>query len=131
ARIVTACEGALAKFQKEHSDPANARFVTTDITRFWSAYDKAMAASEDEREAILQRDYIEGATVGLKDFAGSGRVNAKALAQKLSSHRGFFGAIRPLTLALDSQRPATIAAFGKLKELYSYAMFPDVYFVIG
>jgi hypothetical protein len=130
-KIVDACETALAKFQKERSDPANARFITTDISRFWSAYDKALAAPVDEREAILQREYIDGATVGLRDFAASGRVNAKALARKLASHRGFFTAIRPLTMALDSQRPASTAAFLKLKELYSHAMFPDVYFVIG
>jgi deoxyribose-phosphate aldolase len=130
-KIVDACETTLARFQKERGDPANAHFITTDITRFWSAYDKAMAAPVEEREVILQREYIEGATVGLKDFAGSGRVNAKALAQKLASHGGFFSALRPLTLAMSSQRPATLAAFGKLKELYSYAMFPDVYFVIG
>ena len=130
-KIVDLCETAFAKFQKERSDPANARFITTDITRFWSAYDKVIAAPVEEREAILQHEYIDGATVGLRDFAGSGRLNAKALAQKLASHGGFFRAIRPLTLGLDSQRAATIAAFGKLKELYSYALFPDAYFVIG
>src|SRR5215831_18556833 len=30
-KIVAACEGALAKYQKEHSEPSNARFITADI----------------------------------------------------------------------------------------------------
>jgi tetratricopeptide (TPR) repeat protein len=131
AKIVAACEEALAKFLKERSDPANARFITTDIARFWAAYDKAMSAPAQERAAILQREYIDPGTVGLKDFAASGRVNAKNLAQSIESRQGFFRTIRPLTLALEAQRPSTIAAFGKLKEIYSYATFPDVYFVIG
>lgn len=131
ARMVTACEDAQAKFQKEHNDPDNARFITTDIARFWTAYDKAMTSPVEERAAILQREYIDPGTVGLKDFAATGRVSAKALAQRIESHQAFFKAIRPITVAVDAQRPATVAAFRKLKELYSSATFPDVYFVIG
>ena len=131
AKIVAACEEAQARFLKERSDPANARFITTDIARFWTVYDIAMSAPAQERAAILQREYIDPGTVGLKDFAASGRANPKALAQKLASHHGFFRTIRALTLAVDAQHPATIAAFARLKEIYSYAVFPDVYFVIG
>lgn len=131
AKIVAACEDAQAKFLKDHNDPANARFITADIARFWAAYDKAMPAAPEDRAAILQREYFDPGTMGLKDFAATGRVSAKALAQRIQSHQAFFKAIRPVTLAVDAQRSATLAAFRKLKELYSDAVFPDVYFVIG
>ena len=130
-KIVTACEGALAKYQKEHSEPSNARFITADIDRFWKAYDKAVVAPPEQRAEILNRDYIEPGTLGLKDFAASGRLRAGTLAKQIESHRDFFGKIRLISLGLESQRPATVAAFRKLKELYSYSIFPDVYFVIG
>jgi Predicted Zn-dependent protease (DUF2268)/A/B hydrolase-like, N-terminal domain len=130
-KVVAACESAHAKFRQEHGDPANARFIGADVARFWAAYDKALAAPVEERAAILQREYIEPGTLGLKDFAASGRLRAEILAKKIESHRAFFNKIRALSLALDTQRPATVAAFTKFKELFSYAIFPDVYLIIG
>lgn len=130
-KIVTACETALEKFKKEHSEPSSARFITADIDRFWKVYDKATAAPPEERAAILNREYIEPGTLGLKDFAASGRLRAGTLAKQIERHRDFFSKIRSISLGLESQRPATVAAFRKLKEIYSYAIFPDVYFVIG
>jgi hypothetical protein len=131
AKIVAACEGALAKFQKEHGEPAKARFITSDIDRFWKAYDKLTTASPEERSAILKREYVDPGTIGLKDFAASGRLRADTLAKKIESHPLFFDKIRAPSLGLETQRPATIDAFKKLKELYSPAIFPDVYLVIG
>ena len=130
-KMIAACDASQAAYVKERGDPANARFITSDIERFWRAYDKAMSAPVEERAAILQHDYIDPGTAGVKGFAASGRLNAKTLAQRIESHQAFFKAIRPLTLAVEQQRPATIAAFRKLKEIYSSATFPDVYFLIG
>jgi len=131
AKIVAGCEEAQAKFLKERSDPANARFITTDIARFWAAYDKAMAATAEERVAIFQRDYIGPGTVGLKDFAASGRLNAKTLVRTIDTHPNFFKAIRPITTRFEAQLPRTVVAFRKFKALYPEAIFPDVYFVMG
>ena len=130
-KVVAACETALAKFKKDHSEPSNARFITAEVDRFWKAYDKATAAPTEERAAILNREYIEPGTLGLKDFAASGRLRAGTLAKQIESHRDFFNKFRSISLSLESQRPATVAAFHKLKALYSYSIFPDVYFVIG
>lgn len=130
-RIIAACEEQRTKFLKDHSDPNNTRFITADIDRFWKAYDKAMAAPAEERAAIFQRDYIDPGTIGLKDFRSSGRLDAKRLVKTIESHPNLFKAIRPLTSAIETQRAATIAAFSKFKELFDYAVFPDVYFIIG
>ena len=130
-KIVAACEARREKWIKDHSDPNNTRFITADIERFWKAYDKAMAAPADERVAIFQRDYIDPGTVGLKDWAASGRLNAKTLAKTIETHPKFFKAIRPLTSGLDVQLPRTVVAFRKFKELYPDAIFPEAYFVIG
>jgi len=130
-KITAACEEQRNKFLKEHADPNNARFITADIERFWKAYDKAMAVPSEVRASIFQSEYIDPGTMGLKDFAASGRLNAKALVRTMESHHDFYKAIRPLTLSIEAQRAATIAAFKRFKELFDYAIFPDVYFIIG
>jgi tetratricopeptide (TPR) repeat protein len=130
-KMVAACEDGRAKWIKDHSDPNNTRFITADIERFWKAYDKAMAVPPSERVAIFQRDYIDVGSAGLKDWAGSGRLNATTLAKTIETHPSFFKAIRPLTIRIQAHLAPTGAAFRKFKELYSDAIFPESYFVIG
>ena len=130
-KMVAGCETQRAKWIKEHGDPENTRFITADIERFWKAYDRAMAAPAQERVAIFQSDYIDPGTVGLKDWAASGRLNAKKLVQTINARPNFFKAIRPLKSWLDRQLPRTVIAFRKFKNLYQDAIFPEAYFVIG
>jgi hypothetical protein len=130
-KVVAACEAQQAKWIKDHSDPKNTRFITEDIERFWKAYDSAMAARADERAGIFQRDYIDPGTIGLRDWAASGRLNAKALVKAIEARPNFFKAIRPLTMRIQTHKAATVAAFRKFKDLYPNAIFPEAYFVIG
>jgi hypothetical protein len=130
-KITTACDEQNTKFLKDHADPNNARFIIADIERFWKAYDKAMRAPAEERVAIFQREYIDPGTVGLRDWAASGRLNAKTLVKTIETHPNFFKAIRPITIRFEAQLPRTLVAFRKLKALYPAAVFPDVYFIMG
>ena len=130
-KIVSACEAQQAKYLKEHSDPNNARFVTSDIANFWKAYDKAMAATPGGQAAIFQREYIDPGTVGLRDWVSRGRLKANVLLKTIDSHKEFYKAIRSLTTDIERQYAPTIAALRRFKELYTEAIFPDVYFVIG
>ena len=128
---VAECRRQLAKYVEEHGDPDRVRIVTADVDRFWAAYEKAAAAPAAERAAIFEREYMEPGTIGLRDFARSGRVNAAALAQKLETHAKFYQAIRSATSSIQTHRGEIVAAFRKLKALYPNAMFPDCYFVVG
>ncbi|HSE37376.1 MAG TPA: hypothetical protein VLG74_08755, partial [Blastocatellia bacterium] len=130
-KTVAACEAQREEWTRDHSDPNNTRFITEDIERFWTAYDKAMAAPADERAGIFQRDYIDPGTVGLKDWAASGRLNAKALVRTIETRSNFFKAIRPLTVGIQAHRAAIVGAFRKFKDVYPEAIFPESYFVIG
>jgi tetratricopeptide (TPR) repeat protein len=130
-KVIAASDAQQTKYLKDHNDPKKAQFVTEDIARFWKAYDKAMAATQDQRESIFQREYIDPGTIGLKDFSRSGRLNAKTLAKVIEGRPNFFKAIRPLTSGIEKQRAETIAAFRKLKQIYPDAIFPNDYFVIG
>ena len=131
AKVVAASDAQLAKYRKDHSDPNKARFITTDIPRFWQAYDKALVAAPAEREALLQREYIEPGTIGLQDFSRGGRLKAQPLLKKLEACPEFFKAIRPLTNNIGQYHGETVVAFRKLKQLYPDAIFPEVYFVMG
>ena len=131
AMAIAASNQRQAKFIKDHGAPQRARFITEDIARFWKAYDKALSAPPQERATTFQREYIDPGTIGLKDFARSGRLDAKTLAKRVESNKSFYAAIRPHTVEIERQRSETIAAFLKLKELYPAAIFPDAYFVIG
>jgi len=130
-KTVAECALQQSTWIKNHNEPANATFVTSDIDRFWKAYDKGAGASVDERIAIFQREYIDGGTQGLKDWIVSGRLNAKTLVKTIDSHQEFFKSIRSLTSRIQTHRNATIEAFKQLRTYYPDAIFPDVYFVIG
>jgi len=131
AKALLGADAQQARWVKEHSDPLRVRFVTTDIDRFWKAWDRAMKAPAEERVAIFQTDYVDPGTPGLKDWAASGRLKAAALVKTIEARPDFYRAIRPLTTRLSEQFPRTIEAFRKLKSLDQDAVFPDVYFVIG
>lgn len=128
---VAACERQETKYRKDHSNPNKARFVTSDISLFWKAYDHAIAAAPKDRAAIFQREYIDVGTIGLADLSMYGRIDAEELAKNIDSHANYYRAIRQITLDIDTQKAETITAFRKLKELYPQAYFPDTYFVIG
>ena len=129
--VVAECRRQMARYVEEHGDPDRTRIVTTDVDRFWAAYEKAIAVAPAERAAILEREYIEPGTIGLRDFARSGRVNAATLAKRLETHPEFFKAIRSATSSIQTHRGEIVAAFRKLKALYPQATFPDCYFVVG
>ena len=50
-------------------DPATVKFVTSDIVNFWRAYDLAAKESDKaKRVAIMQAEYLDKGSPGLKDF---------------------------------------------------------------
>jgi hypothetical protein len=50
-------------------DPANVKFVTSDIGNFWLAYDLAAKETDKARRiAIFQTEYLDKGSPGLKDF---------------------------------------------------------------
>ncbi len=130
-KVVTVCERQEAKYAKNHSDPNNSRFITSDIALFWEAYDHAMAVAPKDRAAIFQREYIDAGTVGLQELNNIGRIDAAELAKVVESYGNYYKAIRPVSLDIQKERTETVAAFGKLKELYPPPTFPDTYFAIG
>ncbi|TDN36791.1 hypothetical protein E4631_21720 [Hymenobacter sp. UV11] len=111
-------------------DPQKVQLVTEDIPRFWRAYD---LAARDTAHAVqlFQRVYFDQASPGLRDYFD---LKIKSVPKFVANQRRkarYYRSIRSLTLRVDSLKPQILAGFGKLKELYPAARFPNVYFVIG
>lgn len=112
-------------------DPNAARLVTSDIPNFWRAFDRASLTSAAD---LLQREYLDAGSLGLRDFTRSRIQTGHALAATVAARPRYYAAIRENTMALDttpSIKESIRAAFRRLKALYPEAVFPDVYFLIG
>ena len=110
------------------ANPDSARLVTSDIPLFWKTLDRAPADSLAE---YLEREYLEKASVGVRDFIQGRIISAEDLATAVRSNRAQYDTVRAANLEVTRAEPQIRAAFRKLKELYPDAVFPDVYFVIG
>jgi hypothetical protein len=110
------------------ANPDSAKLVTSDIRLFWSVVDRA---PRDSLADYLQRDYLEKASVGVRDFIQGRIMSAEDLASYVTSRRATYDSVRAANLDVTKAETAIRAAFRKLKEIYPDARFPDVYFVIG
>ena len=130
----TACGGdepTVVRHGDENPDPAQAVFVTSDIPRFWAAYD---AGGSTGLAAPFQSEYLSRASSGLATFIASRNVTATSLATMVRNFPRYFADIRPNTLRLAADA-ALIGrmrdGYVRMKEIYPTAVFPPVTFLIG
>jgi hypothetical protein len=114
---------------KTVTNPNQVKFVTSDVDLFWSAYRKARHGDE---VAVFEREYFGYGSIALYDFIPFRIDSPWALVKTVDAQRAYYDAIEPETRRLIAERPAILADFRKLKELYPKAVFPSaVYFVVG
>ncbi|MBG8554305.1 gliding motility protein GldB-related protein [Hymenobacter guriensis] len=112
------------------SRPEDVKLVTTDISHFWQAYDRAQRDTAHAAQ-IYQKYYFDKASVGLQDYYSSRIYNVPRFVRSIRRKPQFYASIRPTTLALEGLKPRVLTYFQRLKELYPAATFSDVYFLIG
>ena len=110
------------------ADPDSAKLVASDIGLFWNAVNKA---PRDSLAEYLQREYLNRASVGAREFIPGRIMSAEDLAAFVDANRARYDSVRAATLDVTRANAAIRAAFKRLKALYPPAVFPDVYFVIG
>ena len=113
---------------KLSSNPDEVRFITTDITNFWAAYDKAASG---DKTAVFQQEYFDKGSPGLRAFALLKIGNVRSLVNAINAYPRYYASIRQSTLRVASMEGRIRESFRKLKSIYPDAVFPDVYFVIG
>src|ERR1051325_3449416 len=122
--LAIACRSATGP----ESGPDSARLVTSDIARFWTAFDQMTSASDT---LPLRRDYLDAGSDGLKDFTRLRWKDAKTLAGLVWPRRSYYSSVRANTLAGASLEPEVRRIYRMLDTSYADAVFPDVYFAIG
>jgi len=116
-------------YNQQHADPDHAAIITTDIALFWTAYDHLKGAPD--RPAIIEREYFARRSPGLQDFIFARIHSASGLVQTIDKAPKYYENLRPASMRIQDMVPAIHASFRKLKDLYTPAIFPDVYFLIG
>lgn len=110
---------------KFESDPLKAEFITTDIPKFWEAFDQI----NSKRKPF--KDYIENGSVGLKDFIQYRIESAKHLRKVAKQRRSDYEKVRDSSYYVESFTGQIRESYSAFKNLYPDAVFPPTYFVIG
>ena len=107
-----------------HTDPDSAKLITSDVRLFWQAVDRA---SRDSLAPVLQREYLDRGTVGVRDFIPGRIFSAEDLGAAVRDRRAKYDSVRAANVDVARAEPAIRAAFRRLKAIYPDAVF----FVIG
>jgi hypothetical protein len=110
------------------ANPDEAGIVTSDIDRFWWAFNEATPLNDVR---VFQEEYLRGGSIGLQEFARLKIGSVNNLAQEIWKHARYYASLRSSTRAIRSQEGRIRESFRKLKEIYPDALFPNVYFLIG
>ena len=107
------------------TDPAKARFITSDIPRFWKAFDQVGTVKDPFR------DYLKDGSPGLKDFIRYRIKSSKYLLKTVKQRKADYERIREDSYKIGSYTGQIRNYYANFKKLYDAAVFPTTYFVIG
>ena len=113
----------------QNSDPSKVRIVTSDIPRFWKAFDDAQKS--DDPAQVYQAEYFDGGSAGVRGFTPDRLRSPQHLAEVIAKVHGYYAASRPYMAQLEREKPQIYADLKRYKTLYPQATFPDVYIVVG
>ncbi|MCJ2179179.1 DUF2268 domain-containing putative Zn-dependent protease [Novosphingobium album (ex Hu et al. 2023)] len=101
---------------------------TSDVERFYAIYD---AAKGEPSAEVLQRDYIDGGTDGVRQFVPHRIISGEALARTIAQDRQVYDHARHCLDVLPSVAARLERVFHKLAKLDPDATFPPVTILIG
>lgn len=127
---VLALAAAIGAFAWFHANdyslsPGGAMLVYDDIDRF-----AALGAPAVPSEAELA-EYLEAGSAGLDAYAEMYRVSPSSLRRAVEDHPEAYAAPAELAAAIRETEPQLRAAMTRLEELYSSAIFPPTYYLVG
>lgn len=111
---------------------AQPKVYTSDIDRFWIAYDSARSTTDTAiQQRYFQQLYIDPGTPGLKAFMKLRRYDAPLYTRLIDKYPKFWVSIRPNTLRIKTKTAAIEKAIDHFKELYPDLQPATMYFTIG
>lgn len=123
--------GSLCAFTLVRSGASDAVIVTTDVSRFWQAFDQAATVAPEARPAVYRSVYFDQASEGLRDYAAFRHVTPENFSDYVEPHRDEYLRLRPYIGRVVEQKPVIAAAYDRLAALYAGIRFPALYFVVG
>lgn len=113
------------------NSPNNCVFHYEDVANFTTAFTKSQTDWANAPTYFYQ-DYFSRASSGLFFFQKFKiRSSSHAFAFRVEDKQRYFESILPNLQKLQSQELLLREYFNKFEDLYSKAVFPDVYFVVG
>jgi hypothetical protein len=110
-------------------DPNKVLFVYDDVQNFLRAYDMLLA--ETDTVAILQAEYLDKGTPGLKMFIEKYGLTAEMLIKAIRKHPEKYATLHDMPDLLSDNSSVYREAFVKLKHYIPDIVFPPTYFLIG
>lgn len=105
---------------------------SSDIDRFWEAYDEAIATDDPVRQTqILQRRYIDRGSSGLKAFMAVKGYTAQSYVDAIRAYPRYWTSIRPHTLRARSAIAELEPELRKFQTLYPRLRPAAIYLAIG
>ncbi len=118
-----------AQLTSSPTDPKEARIVYDDIENFIIAF--KMLESNSDTIQVLQKNYIDKGTSGLKIFIEKYGLTASKLKTKISQYPEDYAAVGEKMKWLKSREPIIRLYFAKLKIFMPNAVYPPTYYLIG
>jgi hypothetical protein len=130
--MVLALFGSNARAQLDlelTDDPAKIRLIDDDVKNFLHAMDNL--EPEADWAAVIQKEYLDKASPGLKEFVREKGVEAEDFVEAIKKRRETYASLRALPEQLTRQEQKIRDAFVGLKKIIPNAMFMPVYYLVG
>lgn len=111
------------------TDPSQALFVYDDLNTFIEVHKKLVPGADTI--SVLQTEYLDTGTPGLKMFIEKYDLTAERLAKAIQKHPADYAAVADVAAGLPAQADSTRVAFAALKQLIPHVVFPPTYFLVG
>lgn len=104
--------------------------ITDDVERFYMAV--ALAEEATDPVAVIQREYLDRASPGLRYYHESGRLkSAEELWTRYRRYPGYYEVVREFYLELEAQHDAFEAPYRFFESYLADPDTPPVYAIIG
>lgn len=111
-------------------NPHNAKFITSDITHFYRAFDMALKDSAKAKQ-IFRKEYFLKGSDGLQDFFVTKIRDEDQFVKTVFKYKDFYANARKTVLQTTALKGPIFKNAATFEDLYPQAVFPNVYFVIG
>lgn len=106
-------------------NPQEAEFISSDIPRFWQAFDQI------EQKGNPFKEYLKNGSPGLKDFIKHRIESPRNLLKTVQKRKEDYQAIKESSFKMDSCIDQIVSYYTDFEKMYPEAVYPPTYFVIG